>query len=76
MRSPIVVKVDPVSNVAHCVLLAFEAMPVNALILQRQDNALNHSILLRTMRCDELLFQPIAPNQARIIPAGKDQAIV
>ncbi len=76
MRSTIVVKADPVSNDAHCVLLAFEAMPMNALILQRPDNALDHSILLRAMRCDELLFQPIAPNETRIIPAGKDQAIV
>ena len=76
MWSPIVVKADPVSNDAHCVLLAFEAMPVNALLLQRPDNALDHSILLRAMRGDKLLLQPIAPNQARIIPASKDQAIV
>ncbi len=76
MRSPIVVKADPVSNDAHCVLLAFEAVPVNALLLQRSDNALHHPILLRAMRRDKLLLQPIAPNQARIISAGEDQAIV
>ncbi len=76
MRSPIVVKADPVSNDAHCVLLAFEAMPVNVLPLQRPDNALDHSVLLRAKRRDKLLLQSIAPNQARIIPAGEDQAIV
>ena len=76
MWSPIVVKADPVANNAHCVLLAFEAMPMNALLLQRPYNALDHSILLRAMRRDKLLLQPIAPNQARVIPTGEDQAIV
>ena len=76
MRSPIVVKADPVSNDAHCVLLAFEAMPVNTLLLQRPDYTLDHSVLLRAMRGDKLLLQPIAPNQARVISTGEDQAIV
>lgn len=56
MWSPIVVKADPVSNDAHRVLRAFEARPVNLLLLQRSDNALDHSILLRAMQRDELLL--------------------
>ncbi len=76
MRPPIIVEGYPVTDDAHRMRLAFEAMPVDALFLQRPDNALDQSVLLRAMRCDELLLQPIAPDQTRIVPAGKNQPIV
>ena len=76
MRPPIVVKSDPVTDDSHRMRLTFEAMPVDALFLERPDDALDQSVLLRAMRRDELLFQPIAADQARIVPTGKNQPIV
>ena len=60
MRPPIVVKSDPVTDDPHRMRLAFEAMSVDTLLLEHPDHALDHSVLLRAMRRDELLLQPIA----------------
>ena len=76
MGSAVVVEVDPVSDCSCCVLQAFEAMPVDALLLEASDDAFNHSILLRTVRGDELLFEAIASYKTRVIAARKNQAIV
>ncbi len=76
MRPSIVVESDPVTDGSHRMRLAFEAMSMNALLLERPDKALDQSVLLRAMRCDELLLQPIAANQARIVPAGKNQPVI
>jgi hypothetical protein len=65
MWPPIVVESDPVTDDPHRMRLAFEAMPVDTLFLERPDDALDQSVLLRAMWCDELLLQPIAPNQTR-----------
>lgn len=50
-----VVELDPVADHSHRVLLGFEAVPVDALLLQGADHALDHAILLRAVRGDELL---------------------
>ena len=76
MGSAVIVEVDPISDCSCCVLQAFKAMPVNALLFQCPDDAFDHSILLRTMGRDELLFQAIASNETRVIAARKNQAIV
>ena len=76
MRAAVVVVTDPVTDDAVCVLDAFEAVPVNALLLERPDNALDHAVLLRTMRGDGLLFQAIAADQGREVAVCEDQAIV
>ena len=69
MRPPIVIESDPIGNDSRSpCCLAFEAMPVDTLFLERPDDALDQSILLRAMRRDELLLQPIAPNQTRAVP--------
>ena len=57
-------------------VVAFEAMPMDALLLEGPDDAFDHSILLRAMRGDELLFKAIASNETGVIPARKNQAIV
>ena len=53
MWPTIVVKTDPISNNVHRMLQTFEEMSVNALLLQRLDNSLDHHILLRAMRGNE-----------------------
>ena len=76
MRPPVVVESDPVSNGSHGVQLAFEAMPMHALLLERANDALDHPVLLWAMRGDKLLPQAIAANQSRIMATGKDQPII
>lgn len=55
MRAPAVVELDPVADHAHRVLLAFEAVAVHVLLLQRPYHALDQAVLLRAVRRDELL---------------------
>ena len=71
-----VIKANPVTDNATGVPKGFEAMSMRALLLQCPDHALDHTVLLRTMRGDELLFETIAANQGRIVAAGEAQAIV
>lgn len=56
MRAAIVVETDPVGNDARGVLNALEAMAMNALLLERSDDPLNHAVLLWAVRGDELLL--------------------
>lgn len=51
-------------------------MPMNALLFQFPDHALDHSVLLRTVRRDELLFQCIAADEAGVVAACKNKAII
>ena len=76
MGSAGIVEVDPVSDYSGCVLKAFEAMPVDAFLFECPDYAFDHSVLLRAVRGDELLFQAIASNKTGVIAARKNQAIV
>ena len=76
MGSSIVVEVDPVAQRSACMLQAFEAMAMNALLLESSDDTLDHAVLLRAMGRDELLLQPIPANQSRVIPTREDKAIV
>lgn len=76
MGSAGVVEVDPVSDCPGCVLEAFEAMAMNALLFKRPDHPFDHSVLLRTVRRDELFFEAIASDEARVIAARKNQAII
>jgi len=74
--SAVIVEVDPVSDCSCCVLKTFEAMAMNTLLLEGPDDAFDHSILLRAMRCDELLFEAIASNKPLVVSARKNQSIV
>ena len=76
MGSAIIVEVDPISDCSCCMLKAFEAMPMNALLLEASDDAFNHSILLRTVRGYEHLFEAITTNKPRVVSARKNQTIV
>lgn len=76
MRAAVVVEADPVADDAGCVLDAVEAMSMNALLLERPDHPLDHPVLLRAMRRDELLLQAIAVDDGREVATGEDQPIV
>ena len=67
-----VVELNPISNRATGVLQRLEAMAVHALLLERADHALDHAVLLRAVRRDELLTWAIPPYQGRVVVAGKD----
>lgn len=47
MRAAVDVETDPVADDAVGVLDALEAVAVNALLLERPDDALHHAVLLR-----------------------------
>ena len=76
MRPAMVVEADPVPDCAGSVLYAVEALAMNALLLQGSDDALDHAILLRAVRRDELLLEAIAADQRRELLAGKNKAVV
>lgn len=60
MRASVVVELDPVANHANGMLRAFKPVPVDALFLQDADDPLDHAVLSRAVRRDELLAQAIA----------------
>ena len=60
MGSAGIVEVDPISDCSCCVLQAFEAVSMYALLFECPNHTLDHSVLLRTMWRDELLFEAIA----------------
>ena len=71
-----IVEVDPVSNRSCCMLKAFEAMPVDALLLQGPNDSLDHPVLLRAVRRNELLFKTIASDELSECQTGKNKAII
>nr|WP_232520667.1 AAA family ATPase [Rhodobacter sp. CZR27] len=72
MRAAMVVESDPVADGACRVLEAVEALAVNALLLQGPDHALDHAVLLRAMRGDELLLQAVAADEGRVFATGEE----
>lgn len=67
-----VVKLDPVGNGAAGMLQRLEAVSVYALLFERADHALDHSVLLRTVRRDERLPQTVTAYQSRVVAADED----
>lgn len=76
MRAPVVVEVDPVPDQAAGVLQGLEAVAMHALLLELADDPLDQAVLLRAMRRDELLAQPVAPDQGGEAAAGEHQAVI
>lgn len=64
-----VVEPDPVAQQAHGVLLSLEVMAVDALLLQRPDQSLDHAVLLPAVWRHELLLQSVAAHQPGVGPA-------
>lgn len=76
MGALVVVPTDPACNHAAGVLQGFEPVVVDALVFERSDHTLDHAVLLRAVRGDELLLQTIASDQRRVAAAGEDQSVV
>ena len=76
MGPPVVVEADPLCDDTRGVLLGLEAMTVYALLLQGSDDGLDHSVLQRAVRCDELLAEAITAHEARIGRRGEHQPVV
>ena len=76
MWALLVVEPDPVTQYTAGVLQGLEPVPVGTLLLDRADDPLDHAVLLRAVRSDELLLQAVASDQAGIAAAGEHQAIV
>jgi hypothetical protein len=76
VRAPVVVELDPVAQHASGMLLTFEAVAVDALLLQSTDDAFDHAVLLRAVRGNELLPQALAADQAGVVPARENQPVV
>lgn len=72
MRAAVVVEGDPVADGAGRVLDAVEALAMDALLFERPDHALDHAVLLRALRRDELLFQSIAADEGGVAPTGEE----
>ncbi len=75
MTSAVVIEADPVSDDPRSMLDALEAVAVNALLLERPDDALDHAVLLGAVRRDELLLQAVTSDQRREVAAGEDQIV-
>ena len=54
---------------------AVEALAMDALLFQCPDHAFDHAVLLRAVRGDELLLQPVAADQYRELAAGKNEPL-
>jgi hypothetical protein len=72
--SAVIVEVDPISNCSCCVLKAFEAMPLNALLFNCADYTFVYFILFWAMRAFELLFKSVVSNQTCVVATRKDKA--
>ena len=58
MRPLVVVELDPVADHAAGVLQGFEAVAVDALLLQRPDHPLHQAVLLRGVGVMNSCFRP------------------
>ena len=76
MGSAVIIEVDPISDCSCCMLNAFKAMPMDALLFNCADDTFDHSVLLWAMRGYELLFQAVAANQTCVVATGKNEAII
>lgn len=64
----VVVNADPVADGGYRLLDVVEALTMDALLLRRSDDALDHSVLLWATRRDELRFEAEAANQGGVVP--------
>ena len=71
-----VVETAPLCDDTRGVLLGFNAMTMNALFFQGPNDALDHAVMLRAVRRDELLPETITAHEARVGPRGKNEPIV
>src|SRR5438046_10422874 len=76
MRAPLVVPADPPPHGAAGLDEAREAVLPDALFLQATEEALDHPVLLRGIRRDELLAEPVVATGGAETPALEDETVV
>lgn len=76
MGPPGVVEADPLSDDARSVLLGLEAMTVYAPLLPDPADALDHAVMLRAVRRNEVLTKAITAREARIGPRDECEVVV
>ena len=76
MRAPVILELDPIADCAACMRQTFEAMTMDALLLQRSYQALHHPVLLRAVWRDELLLEAVATHQLGVCTGREDQTVV
>ncbi len=76
MGPPGFVKVDPLSDDTGGLLLRVDPMTVQALLFKSSDNRFNRTILLRTVRRDELLTNAVAGHHPRVRSRRDNQPVV
>jgi hypothetical protein len=70
MQPTAVIKMNLITDHSAGMLQCFKPMPVDALFFEGPNHSFDHAVLLRAMRSDELLFQPIASEGASFFRAG------
>jgi hypothetical protein len=73
---PVIAESDPHCEGACRALLGLEAMAMDTLLFERPNDRLDHSVLLRTVRGDELLPEAVAEDELCVLARRKDQSIV
>ena len=63
MGSAVIVEVDSIADCSRGLLKVFKAMSVDILLLQGPNDAFDHTVLLRTVRRNELLSQAVTSDQ-------------
>jgi len=76
VRAPGVVVLDEPGDLPSCVIEAVEAVKPDALLLQGAEEALDDAVLLRRVRRNELLLEPIVAARRPKAAALEDQAVV
>ena len=76
MRAPVVINSNPVANDVAGVPQRLEPRPMHISFFHCANDLLDHPVLLRAVRGDELLLQPIAAHEGRIAASGKNPTIV
>ena len=71
-----VVEPNPVSQHSSRMLQCLKPLPVYTLLLDRSNDPLHQSVLLRAMRRDEFLLQSIASHQPGVAAAREDQPVI
>lgn len=72
----VVIEVDPAADRAHRMGQALEPMAMYTLLFERADDPLDHAVLLRATRRNELLPQAIAAEQADVLATGEDESVI
>ena len=67
---------NPITDHPAGMLQCFKLLLTSTLFFQRSDHLLHYAVLLRAIRRDELLFQPIDSNQSCEAYAVKDRSVI